>query len=56
MSGPDSILPQDEDIEASKKLLMPGSASANGGSNGGSNGGPAEDSGRVVRGEWGTLL
>ena len=53
MSGPDSIVvPQNEDLEASKKLLSPASATngangANGGSNG-ANGGSNEDPGCLI--------
>ena len=46
MSGPDSIVvPQDEDLEASKKLLSP--ASATNGANG-ANGGSNEDPGCLI--------
>ena len=56
MSGPDSIVvPQNEDLEASKKLLSPasttnGASGANGanGANGGSNGGSNEDPGCLI--------
>ena len=53
MSGPDSIVvPQNEDLEASKKLLSPASTTngangANGGSNG-ANGGSNEDPGCLI--------
>ena len=49
MSGPDSIVvPQNEDLEASKKLLSP--ASATNGANGanGANGGSNEDPGCLI--------
>ena len=53
MSGPDSIVvPQNEDLEASKKLLSPASttngASGANGANGGSNGGSNEDPGCLI--------
>ena len=53
MPGPDSIVaPQNEDLEASKKLLSPASTTngANGGSNGasGANGGSNEDPGCLI--------
>ena len=50
MSGPDSIVEtQNEDLEASKKLLSPASTTngANGGSNG-ANGGSNEDPGCLI--------